>query len=62
MGKKRDSFALRRASSLWGMHGQINQNHLSFIQMVAEVGDVKDRSFYSSLLELQIAYCTHYAA
>ena len=46
MAKKKDLFALRHASSLLGTHGQINQNHSSFIPMVVVVVDVKGRSFH----------------
>ena len=45
MAKKKDLFALRHASSLLGTHGQINQNHSSFIPMVVEAVDAKGCSF-----------------
>jgi len=46
MAKKRDLFVRRHASSLSEMHGQINQNHSSFIQMVVVVEVVKGCSFH----------------
>ena len=45
MARKRDLFVHHHASSLLGMHGQINQNHLSFIPTVVVVVVAKGCSF-----------------
>ena len=53
MGKKKDSFVHRHVLSLLEMHGQTNQNHLSFIRMVVVVVVVKDRSLTPMLFEIK---------